>query len=209
LSKTRKYGGLAHLNARAEPRWTGEIRLHDEVVDEPRRWKRPRLVFVNSMSDLFHEQVPADFIRRIFDVMNDCPQHTFQILTKRPGIALSHARTLRWGENIWMGTSIEDDTKTPRADELREIPAQVRFLSLEPLLAPLPSLDLNGIDWVIVGGESGPGAREIKAEWVRDLRDRCATLGVPFFFKQWGGRLKSRNGRELDGRTWDQLPILA
>lgn len=108
-----------------------------------------------------------------------------------------------------MGTSIEDDTKTPRADELREIPAQVRFLSLEPLLAPLPSLDLNGIDWVIVGGESGPGAREIKAEWVRDLRDRCATLGVPFFFKQWGGRLKSRNGRELDGRTWDQLPILA
>lgn len=209
LRRTPKYAGLARMTARAAPRWTGEIRLHQEVLDQPRRWRQPRLVFVNSMSDLFHESVPVQFIQRIFEVMKNCPQHTFQILTKRPSIAVRHADTLTWSANIWMGTSIENDATTGRADELRRIPARLRFLSLEPLLGPLPSLDLSEIDWVIVGGESGPGAREMKTEWVRDLRDRCVDRGLPFFFKQWGGRLKSKTGRELDGRTWDQMPTVA
>jgi len=206
LRKTPKYVGLAQLNSAREPRWSGEIRLHPDLLNEPTRWSQPRLVFVNSMSDLFHQKVPLDFIQQIFDVMNRCPQHTFQVLTKRPEIAVQHASKLRWSSNIWLGASIEDNYACGRADLLRKVPAGVRFLSLEPLLGALPDLDISEIDWVIVGGESGPGARKMNAEWVRDLRDRCHASSTPFFFKQWGGRQKSRHGRELDGRTWDELP---
>lgn len=187
------------------------LTCHDDVLTEPLRWRKPRLVFVNSMSDLLHPEVPEDFIWRAFDVMAQARQHTFQILTKRPQRLGSILRA--WAEdgwlpapNVWLGTSIEDDRHVFRARHLGSTPAAVRFLSLEPLLAPLPSLDLDGIDWVIVGGESGPGHRPVRAEWVRQLRDRCTKAGVPFFFKQWGGPRPKDGGRELDGRTWDELP---
>ncbi|MCP4245565.1 MAG: phage Gp37/Gp68 family protein, partial [bacterium] len=163
-------------------------------------------VFVNSMSDLFHEAVPTDFIQRLFGVMNACPQHTFQVLTKRPERAAAESVELTWTPNIWMGTSIEDATVTDRVSHLRRAAAYVRFLSVEPLLGPIPRLPLSGIDWVIVGGESGPGARPMKSAWVTQIRDRCRARGVSFFFKQWGGTNKKRNGRTLEGRTWDEMP---
>ena len=184
-----------------------KLALHPEALELPLRWKKPRCIFVNSMSDLFHEDVPLDYIRRVFDVMNRCPQHVFQILTKRPEVAAEVARELTWSGNIWMGTSVENALVLHRIESLREIPAQVRFLSLEPLLGPLRRVPLAGVHWVIVGGESGPGARPMKAEWVRQIREQCLARGVPFFFKQWGGVNKKRTGRELDGRTWDEMPV--
>jgi protein gp37 len=167
------------------------------------------LIFVNSMSDLFQEGVPAKYLEQVFAVMNRCPQHTFQILTKRPGRASTLAARFDWTDNLWMGTSVENERVIARIDALRRVPARVRFLSLEPLLGPLPSLTLGGIDWVIVGGESGPGARPMQVDWVRSIRDQCLAKSVPFFFKQWGGVNKKRAGRILDGRTWDELPQTA
>ena len=180
------------------------LTLQPQRLDMPLRWTRPRRVFVNSMSDLFHEQVPWEYIDQVFDVMERAPQHTFQVLTKRPERMRALARLVP--PNVWLGTSIENDRWVKRADYLRETPPCVRFLSCEPLLGPLPSLDLTAIDWVIVGGESGPEHRPIDPDWVRDLRDRCTSAGVAFFFKQWGGRTPKSGGRELDGRTWDEMP---
>ena len=188
-----------------------DLKLWPERLDQPVRWKKPRIIFVNSMSDLFHEDVPDGYIGLVLNAMADAPHHTFQVLTKRPGRMASVLRRLQPDPlpHVWWGTSIELDRYTWRADKLRQTPAAVRFLSLEPLLGPLPSLDLGGIGWVIVGGESGHGARQLKGEWVRDLRDRCAAEGVPFFFKQWGGRTPKAGGRELDGRTWDHMPTVS
>jgi len=184
----------------------GFLATHEDVVTAPLRWKKPRLVFVNSMGDLFHEEVPESFVASVFQVMNRTPRHTYQVLTKRSVRLASIAPALRWSQNIWMGVSVEDGDYLNRAENLRKIPAKVRFLSLEPLLGPLPDLDLEGIQWVIVGGESGPGARPMRPEWVARIRDRCLEAGVPFFFKQWGGVNKKKTGRLLDGRIWDQMP---
>lgn len=193
----------------AKGRWNGKVYLDDAAVEEPLRWRLPRIIFVNSMSDLFHEDVPLDFIKRVFSVMNRCPQHTFQVLTKRPHLTAEFASELEWTPNIWMGTSVEDKTVTARVHELRRVPANVRFLSVEPLLGPIPQLPVKGIQWVIVGGESGPGARPIETKWVEQIRDRCVRYSVPFFFKQWGGVNKKTAGREIDGRTWDEMPEAA
>ena len=184
------------------------LTLHEDLIDLPRTWKTPRVVFVNSMSDLFHESIPFDFIRRVFDTMADCPQHTFQVLTKRSTRLALFAKDLPWTENIWMGVSVENDDATLRVDDLRQTPASVRFLSCEPLLGPLESLKLNGIHWAIVGGESGPGARPMKLEWVLDILRRCRESDVPFFFKQWGGIQKHRAGRRLLGKYYDEMPVL-
>lgn len=178
-----------------------QVTMHPETLDTPLKWRKPRLVFVNSMSDLFHEEVSRSFIRAVFKTMNQCPHHTFQVLTKRPGRVLKMDGRLPWSPNIWLGTSIESARVQVRVDELRETKAHIKFLSLEPLLGPLQEISLRGIDWVIVGGESGPGARPMEVEWVRDIRDNCTANAVPFFFKQWGGTLKKRTGRILDGHT--------
>lgn len=183
-----------------------KVQLLPQRLEEPLRIKQPHRFFVNSMSDLFHSQVPDEYILRVFAVMRAAHWHTFQVLTKRVGRLRRLGPHLHWPDNVWMGVSIEEDALTPRADALREVPAAVRFLSCEPLLGPLPSLDLYGIDWVITGGESGPGARPCQPEWVRDLRDRCQAEGVAFFHKQWGGRTPKAGGRTLDGRTWDDFP---
>ena len=188
-------------------RWNGRVFLDEAAVGDPLAWKVPRMIFVNSMSDLFHEDVPLEFIQSVFDVMNRSPQHVFQILTKRPQITARFSKELRWTPNVWMGTSVENATVTHRIRDLRATRARIKFLSLEPLLGPIPRLPLAGIDWVIVGGESGPGARPMEEAWVRQIRDRCVSRGVPFFFKQWGGVDKKRAGRELDKRTWDEMPI--
>ena len=182
------------------------VTVHEAVLHEPLRWKKPRLVFVNSMSDLFHKAVPTEFIQSVFDVMNQASQHTFQVLTKRPSRVRQLNGKLDWTENIWMGVSVESERWLNRAETLKTTDAQTKFLSLEPLLGPLPTLDLNGIDWVIVGGESGPGARPMEPDWVRTIRDSCIDNDVPFFFKQWGGVFKKRTGRTIDGRTWDEMP---
>jgi len=201
-----KYEGLTVLNKSGKRQFNGVVRCHENTLDIPRRWRKSRWVFVNSMSDLFHRDVPVEFIQRVFAVMNDCSQHRFQILTKRPERALELATKLHWTDNILMGTSIENDHVCSRVEPLREIPAKVRFLSLEPLIGPLPSLDLSGIHWVIVGGESGPKSRPMNPVWVRDIRDQCVAAGVSFFFKQWGGVNKKAAGRVLDGQIWDQMP---
>ncbi len=182
------------------------VRLHPERLEQPATWKKPRTVFVNSMSDLFHESVPDDFIRKVFATMAANPQHTFQILTKRSERLSRLGRRLTWPDNVWMGVSVEDRKAVNRIDELRRTPAKVRFLSLEPLIGPLPRLNLDGIAWVIVGGESGPGARPMKEEWVQDLLRQCHKVGIAFFFKQWGGIFKARHGRLLNNRTYDELP---
>jgi protein gp37 len=197
------------LRAMGVPQYSAGFRLalHDSALHLPLTWKKPRTIFVNSMSDLFHKDVPLEFIARVFDVMNHCPQHTFQVLTKRPEIAAAYSRELRWSSNIWMGTSVENVLVLHRIESLRRIESHVRFLSLEPLLGPLPRLPLDGIHWVIVGGESGPGARPMDVTWVRQIREQCITHSVPFFFKQWGGVNKKRAGRRLDGRTWDEMPM--
>lgn len=183
-----------------------DLRLWPDRLELPLQWKEPRRIFVNSMSDLYHERVPTAFIRRVFETMDLARQHTFQVLTKRAKRLGELGSSLPWRPNIWQGVSIENMNVAWRADELRKVPAYVRFLSLEPLLGPLDELDLSGIHWVIVGGESGPGARPMKKEWVRTLRDRCRDEAVPFFFKQWGGVQKHRYGRTLDRRTWSEFP---
>ncbi len=184
-----------------------DIRLVPELLELPLRWRAPRRVFVNSMSDLFHEEVPDDYIQAVFQIMNQARQHTFQVLTKRSYRLRDLAPKLHWSENIWQGVTIEHQVYTGRADDLRTVPARVLFVSFEPLLGPV-SLDLSGIDWAIVGGESGPGARPMEPEWVRGMRDQCLSQGVFLFFKQWGGVRKKATGRILDGRTWDQYPPL-
>lgn len=186
-----------------------DVAVHQTALDEPLRWRQPRLVFVNSMSDLFHASVPAPFIEAVFEVMNRAGRHTFQVLTKRPDRVRQLEGRVRWTPNIWLGVSIESERWLGRRALLAETGARTRFLSLEPLLGPLPGLDLGGIDWVIAGGESGPCARPIEAAWVRAIRDVCVHENVPFFFKQWGGVFKKRTGRTLDGRTWDQMPAVA
>jgi protein gp37 len=189
-------------------RWNGDVFLDYIAVDEPLRWNSPRVIFVNSMSDLFHDDVPDEFILRVFDTMNRCPQHTFQILTKRPERAAALSPRLPWNNHIWMGTSVENEAVIGRVRELQETKSFVRFLSVEPLIGPIARLPLKGIHWVIAGGESGPGARPMRLEWVRQIRDRCLSAKVPFFFKQWGGPIKSKTGRILDGRTWEEMPKL-
>jgi protein gp37 len=201
------YAGLTKATPRG-PRWRGVLREVDDVVDLPLRWRKPKLIFVNSMSDLFHEKVSLEFLRRVFETMRQAHWHTFQILTKRADRVRELASLLHWPSNVWMGVSVENEDYVERIDDLRSVPAAVRFLSLEPLLGPLPRLKLAGIHWAIVGGESGPGAREMRPEWVRDLRDQCVKAGVAFFFKQWGGVRKGTTGRELDGRSWDEFPIV-
>jgi protein gp37 len=180
--------------------------LHPERLDQPLRWKRPRLIFVNSMSDLFHEQVPLAFIERVFDVMTEADRHVFQILTKRHERMVELTPNLTWPTNVWMGVSIESRRWAERADALRQVPAAVRFISAEPLLGSLADLDLAGIDWLIAGGESGPGHRLVRPEWVRELRDICRVQRVPFFFKQWGGIRSKTGGRDLDGKLYSQMP---
>lgn len=183
-----------------------ELTLHEHMLDAPLRWKKPRLVFVNSMSDLFHKDAPEEFILRVFEVMARASWHVFQVLTKRSDRLAQLSARIDWPDNVWMGVSVESADYAFRIDHLRQTQARLRFLSIEPLLGPIPDLALAGIDWVIVGGESGPGARPMAQQWARDIRDQCRTAGVPFFFKQWGGVNKKRTGRELDGRTWDEMP---
>jgi protein gp37 len=185
-----------------------DVTLHDDLVDLPRTLRQPRVIFVNSMSDLFHEDVPGEFIGRVFETMAACPQHTFQVLTKRSRRLKEMADRLSWPANVWMGVSIEDERVLNRIDDLRQVPAGVRFLSCEPLIGPLEKLPLDGINWVIVGGESGPGARPMKQEWVESILKQCRRAKVAFFFKQWGGTRKCTTGRELNGRTYDELPML-
>jgi protein gp37 len=185
------------------------LRLHPDVLAEPSRWTGSRRVFVNSMSDLFHKDVPLEFIARVFDTIASNPRHTFQILTKRAGRLAQVAGSLPWPPNLWMGTSVEHARTATRIGQLRAVPAAVRFLSLEPLLGPLDDLELGGIHWVIVGGESGPGARPMEPVWVESILAQCREAGVPFFFKQWGGVRKKKTGRELRGRTYDEFPALA
>jgi protein gp37 len=191
-----------------QPRYRNgfEVTLQPDLVRLPLRWRQPRTIFVNSMSDLFHKEIPESFIAEVFLTMLDAHWHTFQILTKRAERLAELIGGLPWPFNVWMGVSVESPRYLPRIERLRGVPAAVRFLSVEPLLARIPLFPLTGIDWVIVGGESGPGARPMEADWVREIRNRCVEGGVPFFFKQWGGVRKGRAGRLLDGRTWDQMP---
>ena len=199
------------LQAIGNPRYAQGFRvtLHPELVDYPLQWRTPRIVFVNSMSDLFHQSVPLNFIKRVFQVMNRCPQHTFQILTKRSGRLRRLSGALDWTHNIWMGVTVESKEYMSRIDDLARTNARIKFLSCEPLLGPMPNLDLTHIDWVIVGGESGPGARIVKKEWAIDLLRLCKKNDIPYFFKQWGGVNKKQAGRLLQGRTWDERPPLA
>ena len=184
-----------------------DLRIWHERLEIPSRWKRPRRIFVNSMSDLFHEGIGWEFISKVFHAMHLADWHTFQVLTKRSTRLADMTEGWEISDNIQIGVSVENDDYAYRIDDLRRVPVKHKFLSLEPLLGPLGMLNLNGIGWVIVGGESGPGARPMDADWVRDIRDQCVAAEVPFFFKQWGGVRKAENGRELDGRTWDEFPI--
>ena len=186
--------------------WSGVIRLDEASLELPYRWKKGKKIFVNSMSDLFHEKVPLSFIRRVFDVIRDTRHHTYQILTKRSKRLKKVAFQLKWPQNLWMGVSVENGDYIYRIDELKSTGSYIKYLSLEPLIGPLDHLNLVNIDWVIVGGESGPGARLMRPEWVRSIRDQCVAADVPFHFKQWGGVNKKKHGRELDGRYWDEFP---
>lgn len=200
---------MAHrLQAMGQPNYRNgfQLTIHEHVLDLPLHWKQPQMIFVNSMSDLFHEDVPLDFILRVFDVMTRANLHTFQVLTKRSARLRELSEQLPWPENVWMGVSVENQAYAFRVDHLREVQAKTKFLSVEPFLGPLIDLNLAGIDWVIVGGESGPKARPMEASWVTTLRDQCIAGNIPFFFKQWGGVNKKKNGRLLEGRTWDELP---
>lgn len=185
-----------------------KVTLHEDLVELPLRWRQPRLIFVNSMSDLFHEKVPTTFIERIFNTMERCPQHTFQVLTKRSRRLREVAASLPWPANVWMGVSVEDMSTTYRIRDLLTVPATTRFLSCEPLIGPLDRLPLGGIHWVIVGGESGPGARPMRSEWVDSIMAQCRLARVPFFFKQWGGTRKKQAGRELHGAIYDEMPAV-
>jgi len=183
-----------------------KVTLQPQMLELPLQWKTPKRIFVNSMSDLFHEEVPTAYIKQVFDVMGRAHWHQFQVLTKRSERVLELSKELKWAPQIWMGVSVENEKYTSRIDDLRKTGAHVKFLSLEPLLGPLPKLNLRGIAWAIVGGESGPGARPVDPGWVTGLRDQCLKAGVPFFFKQWGGVQKKKTGRNLEGRTWDEMP---
>jgi len=208
LAKRLKAMGNPKYQTDGDPRTSGPgfgVQSHEDALDLPQRWRGPRTIFVNSMSDLWHARVPDEFIKRVFDVMVDTPQHTYQLLTKRPRRLARMADSLPWPDNVWMGVSVEDQTTAWRVDYLRRVPAHVRFVSAEPLLGPL-ALDLTDIAWLIVGGESGPKGRPIDAEWVRDLQIQCDHADVAFFFKQWGGIHAKSRGRELDGQTWDAMP---
>ena len=182
------------------------LTLQPHMLELPLRWKKPQTIFVNSMSDLFHEAVPLHYIQAVFETMRKAWWHRFQVLTKRASRLRELNGALQWAPNIWMGVSVETERYYPRIDDLRNTGAETKFLSLEPLLGPLEHLDLAEIDWVIVGGESGPGSRPVDPEWVIDLRDQCTLAKVPFFFKQWGGTNKKKAGRELEGRTWNEMP---
>lgn len=198
VGTTRKSGGRA--------KWNGKIHLDYRSIELPKKWKTGKLIFVNSMSDLFHEDVPLAFVQKVFRTMADTPQHTYQILTKRAERLVELSDSLQWKPHIWMGVSVENKDYEWRIDFLRECGAEIKFLSLEPLLGPLDRLNLSGIDWVIAGGESGPRARPMRAEWVRSIRDQCQRTRVAFHFKQWGGTNKKKTGRSIDGRTWDEWP---
>ena len=186
-----------------------QLALHEHALELPLKWKKPQTIFVNSMSDLFLKEVPLDFIKKVFDVMHRAHWHTFQVLTKRADRLTKLSSELPWTSNIWMGVTVENGEYAHRIDCLRETGAYIKFLSIEPLLGPIPNLNLDGIDWVIVGGESGPGARPMSPLWVTDIRDQCRKAGVPFFFKQWGGVRKKKAGRELEGKMWDEMPIIS
>lgn len=209
LAKRLKAMGAEKYQNDGDPRTSGPgfgVTTHVKALDQPYRWTGSRLVFVNSMSDLFHAKVPLDFVRDVFDVIRDTPQHTYQVLTKRGTRLRRVADRLDWPSNLWMGVSVEDADAVTRINDLRVTPAAVKFLSCEPLIGHLGRVDLRDIDWVIVGGESGPRARPMEPQWAESIRDQCAAAGVPFFFKQWGGRTPKANGRRLDGRLWDELP---
>ncbi len=199
------------LQAMGQPNYVNgfQLTMHESALELPLKWKRPQTIFVNSMSDLFHEDVPVEFIARVFDVMCRANWHQYQILTKRSDRLLELSAHLPWKQHIWMGVTVESLHYISRIDHLRKTGAAVKFLSLEPLLGPLPGLILEGIDWVIVGGESGPRSRPMNPEWVTSIRDQCQRADVPFFFKQWGGSRKKKRGRDLEGRTWDEMPVLA
>jgi protein gp37 len=199
------------LKAMGQPKYANgfKLALHEDTLEQPLGWEKPSVIFVNSMSDLFHQDVPLPFIHKVFDVMRRASWHTFQVLTKRSRRLLELNPEIDWPGDVWMGVSVENWDYTFRIEHLRQTDAQIKFLSLEPLLGPLPGLNLRGIDWVIVGGESGPGARPMAEEWVVDIRDQCRVARVPFFFKQWGGVRRKRAGRVLGGRTWDQIPAFA
>jgi protein gp37 len=184
------------------------LAYHYNELQMPYTWKKPRMIFVNSMSDIFHENMPFDFIKAVFKVMNDCSQHTFQVLTKRADILEKYYTLLDWTPNIWMGVTVENDKVTKRIDSLRKVPAYIRFLSIEPLISAIPNLNLLNIDWVIVGGESGQKARLIKEEWVLDIKNQCEQKQIPFFFKQWGGKNKKASGKLLQGKIYCQMPVL-
>jgi protein gp37 len=196
------------LKAMNSPRYVDgfKVTLHHDLVDLPKQWKQPRLIFVNSMSDLFHEDVPLEFIQRVFQTMGECQHHVFQVLTKRSARLKELAPQLTWHKNVWIGVSVEDERVLDRVDDLRKVEASVRFLSCEPLIGSLATLDVSGIHWVIVGGESGPRSRDMAPEWAREIRQICERAGVAFFFKQWGGVRKDLAGRMLDGQTYDEFP---
>ena len=198
------------LKAMGNPNYKNgfDVTIHADALELPIKWKKPQAIFVNSMSDLFHKDVPVNFLMRTFEVMNKADWHNFQVLTKRSDILLKLNPIINWTENIWMGVSVENQNYTYRIDHLRETNAQIKFLSIEPLIGPINNLDLTNINWVIVGGESGPGARPMEESWVLRIRDICKESKVPFFFKQWGGIQKKKNGRLLKGKTWDQMPKL-
>lgn len=209
LAKRLKAMGQAKYQADGDPRTSGPgfgITTHPAALELPYRWRKPRVVFVNSMSDLFHARVPVEFVQQVFRVMADTPQHTYQILTKRAHRLARLSSRLPWPPNVWMGVSVEDASSIDRVNDLRSTSAEVKFLSCEPLLGPLEGIDLTGISWVIAGGESGAEHRPVDPEWVRHLRDECQVQRVPFFFKQWGGRTPKSNGRMLDGREWNERP---
>jgi protein gp37 len=212
LARRLKAMGSAKYQRDGDPRTSGPgfgLAIHPDTLHQPYTWGAPRIVFVNSMSDLFHARVPLSFVAAVFSVIADTPQHTYQVLTKRSTRLRKIASRLDWPANLWIGVSVEDNTALYRVDDLRSVPAATRFLSCEPLLGPLDDLNLDRISWVIAGGESGPGHRPVDASWVTGIRDRCIDADVAFFFKQWGGRTPKEGGRELDGRRWDQMPTLA
>jgi len=209
LARRLKAMGVAKYQRDGDPRTSGPgfgVSLHPDALAEPYGWRTPRVVFVNSMSDLFHAKVPLSFMQEVFDVIAQTPQHTYQVLTKRSLRLRRLANKLSWPSNLWMGVSVESEVVLSRVDHLRQVPAAVRFLSCEPLLGPLDQISLDGIGWVIAGGESGPNYRPMHLDWARGLRDACQAAEVPFFFKQWGGRTPKALGRQLDGQFWDEMP---
>lgn len=203
-----KYAKTTRISG-GRPKWNGTVRLDEASLSIPKTWKKGRMIFVNSMSDLFHENVPLAFVQKALAVMRETPQHTYQILTKRAERLADLSPKLDWPSNVWMGVSVENTDYLYRIDLLRSTGANIKFLSLEPLLGPLEGMNLKKIDWVIAGGESGPGARPMEVAWVRSIRDQCELADVAFHFKQWGGVNKKKTGRELDGRTWDDFPVVA